>query len=239
MRDQPRALSNAGVALRVAAFALLFLGCVRVGGETLDLLTADPADLRGRAGLAIFGSVLGQAIAAGVLAAWLLATGRRLGWVGLTRRGSVRGWALAILVAVAWVTLVWNGVLRGVDGGTEVSLWRVSTALAAGLIGGFCEEFVFRGAVIQSLHEARWPLWSQVLGGSLMFGLAHLGWAALGGSLAAGVAAAVFTSILGLGLSAVFLVGGRSLWPPIFAHALINLGIEPWLVLTMLENAAR
>jgi membrane protease YdiL (CAAX protease family) len=227
------------VALRVVAFALLFLGCVRLGGEALDLLTTDADDLRGRAALAIFGSVLGQAVAAALLTAWLLASGRGLGWAGLTRLGSLRGWVLASAVAATWIVLVWTGILRGVEGATELSLWRASTALAAGLVGGFCEEFVFRGAVIQSLKEARWPVWCQVLGGGVMFGLAHLGWAALGGSLAAGAAAAVFTSILGLGLSAVFLVSGRSLSPPIFAHALINLSIEPWLVLTMLENAGR
>jgi membrane protease YdiL (CAAX protease family) len=192
--EQPRAPPKVNAALGALAFALLFLGCVRLGGEALDLLTADADDLRGRAGLAIFGSILGQAIAAALLAAWLLITGRGLRWAGLTRRGTMGGWVLASAVAAAWIVLVWNGVLRGLEGASELSLWRVSTALAAGLVGGFCEEFVFRGAVIQSLEEARWPLWCQVLGGAVMFGLAHLGWSALGGSLAAGLAAALFTA---------------------------------------------
>jgi membrane protease YdiL (CAAX protease family) len=66
--------------------------------------------------------------------------------------------------------------------------------------------------------------------------MAHLGWAAFTGNLATGIAAAVFTAILGAALSFLFLWGGRSLWPCIAAHATINLAIEPWLVFAMMQG---
>jgi membrane protease YdiL (CAAX protease family) len=226
-----------GGLLRSVLLAAVFLLCVRYGREALDLFGLHAADLRGRAALAIYGSVLGQAVAAALLLLWVKITGRGWAWLGLTRIGSPRAWVVAGLVSLAWTLLVWNGVLRGVQGAGELSLWRVGAALAAGLIGGSCEELVFRGAVIQSIREARGAAWVQFLMGSLLFGLAHLGWASLSGNLASGAAAAVVTGVLGAALSAVFFAGGRSLWPCIFAHASINMAIEPWLVLTMMSGA--
>jgi membrane protease YdiL (CAAX protease family) len=226
-------------AVRLGLFALLFLLALRLGRTIIELFaTTDVSGIRGRAALAITGSLLGQLIATGLLLLWLRATGRGFAWLGLTRRAPLKVWAAAIAVAAAWIILVWNGVLSGRGGFEEISLWRISLALGAGLVGGTCEEIVFRGAAIQALAEARAPRWLQIIAGTALFGLAHLGWAALAGNLAMGIGAAVFTSILGLALSLIFLWGGRSLWPCIAAHALINLLIEPWLVLAAMQGSA-
>jgi membrane protease YdiL (CAAX protease family) len=126
--------------------------------------------------------------------------------------------------------------LAGSTGFGELSLWRLSLALGAGVIGGACEEIVFRGGVIQILSETEVSRWLQFVAGSILFGLAHLGWAALSGNLVSGIAAAVFTSILGAALSFLYLWSGRRLWPCIVAHASINLLIEPWLVFAVLQG---
>jgi hypothetical protein len=139
-------------------------------------------------------------------------------------------------IAIGWAFLVWNGVLRGTSGFGELSLWRISLALGAGLIGGMCEELVFRGAAIQSVADTGGSRWTQFAVGSLLFGMAHLGWAASSGNFMTGLAAAIFTSILGAALSFLFLWGGRRLWPCVAAHVLINLLIEPWLVFAVLQG---
>jgi membrane protease YdiL (CAAX protease family) len=222
--------------LRVLIFAFLFLACVRIGGILLGSLVDAPRDIRGRTAFAITGSLLGQLIATGLLLAWVFGSGRNWRWLGLKNGAPAKAWALAAGVAILWVLLVWNGVLANTGGFSELSLWRISLALGAGLIGGTCEELVFRGAVIQSLSDADAPRWSQFAAGSLLFGVAHLGWASLTGNAATGIAAAAFTAILGAALSLLFLWGGRSLWPCIAAHASINLAIEPWLVFTMMQG---
>ena len=43
---------------------------------------------------------------------------------------------------------------------------------------------------------------------------------------------------LGIGLSSVYLVGRRSLTPIIVAHALVDLAIEPWLLLSVSAGVA-
>jgi membrane protease YdiL (CAAX protease family) len=221
---------------RVLIFAMLFLACVRIGGILLGSLVDAPPDIRGRTAVAITGSLLGQLIAGGILLAWVFGTGRDWRWLGLKTRAPTKAWVLAAGVAILWALLVWNGVLAKMGGFGELSLWRISLALGAGLIGGTCEELVFRGAVMQSLSDAGASRWSQFAAGSLLFGMAHLGWAAFTGNLATGIAAAVFTAILGAALSFLFLWGGRSLWPCIAAHATINLAIEPWLVFAMMQG---
>jgi membrane protease YdiL (CAAX protease family) len=226
-----------GALLRVTVFALLFLICVRIGTLLTGLLvTAAPGDVRARTAIAITGSLLGQLIAAGFLLAWVFRTGRDFRWLGLQSGAPAKVWLLAAGIALGWALLVWNGVLAGMSGFDELSLWRVSLAVGAGLIGGTCEELVFRGAVIQSVAEARGSRSIQFAAGSLLFGLAHLGWAALAGNAMAGLAAAIFTAMLGAALSFLFLWGRRSLWPCIAAHALINVAIEPWLVFAMMQG---
>lgn len=236
-QTQSRARSAWAALLRLLLFALLFLVCVRIGTLLVgSLVTAAPGDVRARTAIAITGSLLGQLIAAGMLFAWVFRTGRNFRWLGLQSRAPLKVWVLAFAIATGWAILVWNGVLAGVGGFDELSLWRLSLALGAGLIGGTCEELVFRGAVIQSLSDVRAPRWTQFAAGSLLFGFAHLGWAALAGSVMAGLAAAVFTAILGAALSFLFLWGRGSLWPCIGSHALINLTIEPWLVFAVLRG---
>jgi uncharacterized protein len=47
-----------------------------------------------------------------------------------------------------------------------------------------------------------------------------------------------FTAVLGVALATTYLVGGRSLTPVILSHALIDIIIEPWLLLSFFTGAA-
>ena len=79
-------------------------------------------------------------------------------------------------------------------------------------------------------HRGFGPL-LQVLASAFAFGVAHGIWAFFGGRLRAGIGAVAATSILGAGLATVYLISGRSLAPCIVAHFLLDVSIEPGLVL--------
>ena len=71
----------------------------------------------------------------------------------------------------------------------------------------------------------------QIIISGLAFGLAHGVWGLMGKSVRAAIGATVATGILGIGLAIIFVVSGRNLAPCIISHFLINLLIEPGLVL--------
>jgi len=222
--------------LRIAAFALIFLACVHLGGLVTARFWPAGGDARALAARVLSGSALGELLAIVLLLAWLARSGRGMAWAGLTGRASLKAWLAAFVIAALWIGLLWLGPLRRVGDFAELSLWRVSLALMAGGVAGFGEELMFRGVTIESLAEARAPLWLQILAGSLLFGLAHLGWASLSGNLAAGLSAAASTAAMGFALSVLYVAGGRRLWPCIVAHGLIDLCIEPWLALAAIQH---
>ena len=91
-----------------------------------------------------------------------------------------------------------------------------------GCVGAVVEEIVFRGFVLTELDRVRTPVWLQVLGSGVLFGLLHAGFSPVGIAL---------TFVMGLLLAAVYRLGHRSLTPGALSHAVINLLIEPWLLL--------
>ena len=71
----------------------------------------------------------------------------------------------------------------------------------------------------------------QVVVSGCLFGLAHGSWGLLGGGLRMGLSAAIPTTVLGLCLGGVYALGKRSLAPCIVAHFLIDIVLEPGLLL--------
>ena len=156
---------------------------------------------------------------------------RDLGWGRPARRW---GWVWALLVAVLYAALVLSGPIgRNAPWLSDWSAYRLSLALGIGISAGFCEETVFRGFVMRQLADAgRGPTF-QVICSALLFGAAHVGWGALtqGSQLAAVLPALLGTAVLGGALAIVYLLSGRALAPVVAAHALIDVAIEPWLLL--------
>jgi membrane protease YdiL (CAAX protease family) len=185
--------------------------------------------------------VLGFALGALTFAAaWLIlrAQGQGLSALGWRTPARWPGWVAAGLLAILFIGFVGAGPLRGAPVFSDASPFRIFGALVMALIGGVFEESVFRGFVIGRARDAGLPTIVQVLASGFLFGLAHVGWGGLAGgfSVGAAVAAMVSTGVLGLLLAGVYLSGGRSLWPCMAAHALINLAIEPWLILSAISG---
>ena len=147
-------------------------------------------------------------------------------------QGTALAWTLAAGIALAYV---WNAsslsdVKRYLFRLDRLKLIAVIAAIMAGII----EEVVFRKLVMDALHAQGFGSVLQVTASALSFGVVHLAWGIK--SLAAGLNAALSTTILGAGLAVVYIVGDRSLAPCVVAHILISGLIEPGLVIAAVSG---
>ena len=169
-------------------------------------------------------------------AVWLIlkARGQSLAEIGWMRPSRLWGWLLALVFAALYGgATAFNMARLGAPVLTDWSLWRIAVALGIGISAGICEETVFRGFVMGQAKDAgvHWSI--QILLSALLFGLAHVGWGAMSGhvQVAQIVGAASATAVLGLMMAVTYLAAGRSLAAPIVAHGVIDILIEPWLLL--------
>ncbi len=107
--------------------------------------------------------------------------------------------------------------------------------MVAALVAGLVEETIFRGYLMTSLDGMGRGRMTQVLVSGAAFAIAHF-YAFV--SPAALLATFAATFVLGAALAVTYLVGNRSLTPVIFSHALVDLVIEPWLLLGFFTGAA-
>jgi membrane protease YdiL (CAAX protease family) len=162
---------------------------------------------------------------------------RELGW---RRRSPLTGWLVALVVAVLYAGFTAMGpAMRHAPVLTDWSLFRIGTALAIGISAGICEETIFRGFVMTQARDGGANIFVQVVLSAILFGLAHVGWGGLTGRFEVWtmVASMTATMILGALLAIADLVAKRSLMPVIAAHAVIDMVIEPWLLLFMIGGA--
>jgi membrane protease YdiL (CAAX protease family) len=153
------------------------------------------------------------------ISAWIILRlrGQSLGDIGWRRPARLWGW----LAAIVFAALYGGGTLMGmIKAGAPVtadwSLWRIAIALGIGISAGICEETVFRGFVMTQARDAGMHWSVQIILSALLFGLAHAGWAALGGHFepAKVLGPVVATAILGLMMAVTYLTSARSLMPP-------------------------
>jgi hypothetical protein len=150
-------------------------------------------------------------------------------------RGNLWAWFLAALLAFAYaffsiqripeVAHYWN-----------VLSWLKALAIVAAIAAGIVEEAVFRRLVMDGVSRSGGNALVQIAASAAAFGVAHGTWGLLGGSLHAALGAAIATTVLGAGLGVIYVVGGRSLAPCIFAHFVIDAVIEPGLLISAVRG---
>jgi len=144
------------------------------------------------------------------------------------------GWISALLVVIGFV--YFSVRLPSVRANLFRPSWLKLIALLVAIASGFCEEIIFRKWLMDLLqHKGYGPL-LQLASSALAFGLAHAIWGVIRGSLRAAVGAMIATGGLGLALALVYLASHRIILPCIIAHFLINLLIEPGLVLAAVRG---
>jgi hypothetical protein len=176
------------------------------------------------------------AIIAALEVGWVLMNLQISGWrfiryLGFARgmSGNLAGWIAAVVATAIFVAFALRlpSVRENLFRPTLLKLLAIALAIGSGIL----EEVMFRRWPMNWLMAHGYGAVVQVLGAGLLFGVIHGIWGLMGKSFRAALGATIATGFLGMMLGIVFLLAGRSLAPCIVAHFLINLLIEPGLVL--------
>ena len=148
-------------------------------------------------------------------------------------------WILATIVGVVYVLYTMRAIPFVASMQREISMFKLLGILTA-VVGGIVEEVFFRRWTMDMLMSGGVAPILQLIISGVAFGLVHTSWTLLAKrDFKATLPAIISTSILGIFLAIIYLVGGRNLGPCIFAHVLINIVIEPWLMLSAVSGKWR
>jgi len=224
-----RALGNVGI-LDALMIAVLL--------QLLPVLAVVQLPLAETAGLRRSDIYRGSVVSVGVLAGASLLLGvRRGGWtgVGLGRAPSASDllWGVGVAAAILMLLVVLAHWRRRVGLREERMVAELMPRtprerwafLALSVSAGLGEEIVYRGYAIPVLTLMTDDLWMAVLISSAAFGLVHVYQGGLG---------IARTGFIGLVLALTFL-GTGSLWAPIIAHTLADIGVGFWLAERLLD----
>ena len=153
-------------------------------------------------------------------------------------RGSIASplaWILATILAIVYVSYTMKVIPFVLAKQKEISLFKLLGILAA-LAGGIVEEVFFRRWLMDMLMSVGITPILQVVISGVAFGLAHTCWMLARGDFKFMLPAVLSTTVLGILLAIIYLIGGRNLGPCIFAHMIINMIIEPWLMLSSISG---
>lgn len=121
----------------------------------------------------------------------------------------------------------------------DQSFYRVSLGFVLGVSAGICTETIFRGFVITQARDAGLPVAIQILLSAVLCGLAlaRFGWsgATARPDVSVVVAVVAAAAILGAMVAAVYLVGRRSLLPVIAAHTIIDMVVQPGMLIFLVN----
>lgn len=145
-------------------------------------------------------------------------------------------WVLSLVVAFAYIGYTFKKVPFVLNMQKEVSVFKLIGIISA-LASGFMEEVVFRRWLMDILFHVGYNEVVQVICSGLLFGLGHGVWFLFKKEIKFAIPAILSTTVLGSLLAVVYIVGGRNVGPCIVAHVLINLIIEPWLMLSSVSGA--
>lgn len=181
----------------------------------------------------LVGASVGELAALGVLAWWLRRRGANLRALGLGKATNWRGMALGLVLAVGY-----SGLTAALNPTVSPNLLRLTLlkglAIVAALVAGLVEETIFRGYLMTYMGAMGRGRVTQVLVSGAAFAIAHFYGFVSPAALLATFGATFF---LGVALAVTYLVSNRSLTPVIVSHALIDLVIEPWLLLGFFTGA--
>jgi CAAX protease family protein len=152
-------------------------------------------------------------------------------YLGFYREGSGNpgGWIVGAVVTAAFVVVGMRlaSVRSNLFRPSFLKLLAVLVAISAGIF----EEVFFRKLLMDAIQARGYGVSPQVAASALAFGIVHGIWGFFGRSLRAAIGATLATGVLGAGLAMVYAAGGRSLLPCVVSHVVLNLLLEPGLVL--------
>ncbi|MHC1724406.1 MAG: CPBP family intramembrane glutamic endopeptidase [Aminipila sp.] len=153
-------------------------------------------------------------------------------------RGSIASplvWIFATVTVIAYVLYTMKAIPLVFEKRKEISLLKLLGIFSA-LVGGIVEEVFFRRWLMDMLMSRGASPILQIVISGIAFGLSHAVWILIKGDFKFTIPAILSTSVLGIFLAIIYLAGGRNLGPCIFAHVMINIIIEPWLMLSSISG---
>jgi hypothetical protein len=153
-------------------------------------------------------------------------------------RAPAAAWAAGLAFAAVYIIYAFWAVPEVWMGQQEVSWFKLVGVLAA-FASGVMEEVVFRRWLMDAAMAQGVGDLGQVAISAVVFGVAHLFWHGFNFDWRFSAAAVASTTVAGAALAGIYLLGGRNLGPCIASHTLINLVVEPWLVLAAVSRLRR
>ncbi len=144
-------------------------------------------------------------------------------------------WILALILTISYVIYTFKAVPFVYKMQREISLFKMVGLLT--IVGGILEEVVFRRWLMDLLMKLGYGVTIQIIVSGLVFGLIHISWGLFSKEKQFLKGAFIATTFLGFGLAIVYLVGNRNIGPCIISHSVINIIIEPWLMLAAISKS--
>ena len=185
-------------------------------------------DMRGRTLVGLGGTLVSELILFSFLLRWLRKQGRNLKDIGWRRTTTLPAVIIGVIFALGYAFFTLSNPLIGPNA-KEISLFKLA-GVVVGVVGAVVEESVFRGYLISELKAIKISTITQIIVSGVSFGIIHIGFDFLG---------VLLTFIMGIIMATVYVIGKRSLTPSIISHALINIIVEPWLLLFIVTMYSR
>lgn len=144
-------------------------------------------------------------------------------------------WFFTLLIVIGYISYTMIAIPYVKRNLLSFSLLKLIGIWAA-IVSGIVEEVVFRHLLMDYLLSIEFSYLSQVLISGITFGIAHGAWVLLRGEIKIALPVILSTTILGCLLAMLYIYTGRSTLAPIIAHVLINMVIEPWLMLSAVSG---
>jgi len=147
-------------------------------------------------------------------------------------------WVMAAVVTVGYIAFTTFGMSTVKENFFKFD-WLKLLGIYAALTSGILEELVFRQMLMDWLYSNDINVVFQVIISGVAFGVVHFSWGLIKGSWRTGLGSAIATTILGLLLAIVYIVADRNVLPAIMAHMVINMFLEPWMILHAFKNPSK
>ncbi|AGK96825.1 CPBP family intramembrane glutamic endopeptidase [Clostridium pasteurianum] len=202
----------------------LFLGIFILMPVFIMIIAKIHLDLRQRTIVALIGTLIAEIAMYMLLIKWVHQSGKSLTDLGWGVNTNVSAIILGIFFSIGYILWTFSNPLI-IQNAMEISLFKIFGVLV-GIVGAIVEEIVFRGFVLTELSETKVSIAAQIFISGLAFALIHIGF---------NITGVIITFIMGMVLSVIYIVGRRSLTPSLISHMLINILIEPWLLMFIIN----
>jgi len=144
-------------------------------------------------------------------------------------------WILSLILSISYIFYTFRKIPFILKMQREISVLKFIGILSA-FASGLLEEVIFRRWLMDFTMSFGYGVVIQIIVSGVLFGLAHSMWFFFKGEVRFALQAILSTAALGFGLAFIYVMSGRNIGPCIVAHVLINLVIEPWLMLSSISG---